>query len=367
MSTLPTVLFWMPRASEIPGGHNVQLDETAKTLAKLGVDVRISRTPDADFDGVDIVHGFVLDAQYAQRARAAGKRVAISDIYGSREFRKTTPPSRPTLRVWLGRTRRAGRMAWASLRGPLEFLEAAWQEVSGELDFVRSFEAADLLLPNAQGELDDLRRDLGVLTPAVVVPNGVDPDRFTPPTDPGANRTGILCVGRLEPHKNQLGLIRALRGMGVQLTIAGREHPHHPDYARACRRAGAGWVRFESDADLPSLYRAAEVHVLTSWFETTGLVSLEAALSGSKVVTTDRGHAREYFGDLVSYCDPAEPETIRRAVQAELSRPATPALREHVLSHFTWRHVAEATLSAYQTLMDRAAAVSGSPAEGNGQ
>ena len=69
-------------------------------------------------------------------------------------------------------------------------------------------------------------------------------------------------------------------------------------------------------AELAPLYRASKVHALPSWSETTGLVSLEAALCGCNIVTTDRGYTRDYFGDMAWYCDPYDNRSIRRAVEA---------------------------------------------------
>ena len=205
--------------------------------------------------------------------------------------------------------------------------------------------------PNSILEAEQIRADTGTSTPMSIVPNGVDHRIFTPPHS-SAHRRGVPIVGRLEPHKNQLGLIRELRGTGIPLTIVGPEHPHHSKYASRCRAEAGRFVTFVGDIDhedLPDLFRNAAVHVLPSWFETTGLVSLEAAASGCAVVTTNRGYAREYFLDLVHYCDPGVKGSIRAAVRRALETPVTAALRRRVVDNFTWEHAARATLKA--TLM----------------
>jgi len=38
-----------------------------------------------------------------------------------------------------------------------------------------------------------------------------------------------------------------------------------------------------------------QVHMLPSWFETTGLSSIEAAVMHCNIVITDKGDTREYF------------------------------------------------------------------------
>jgi glycosyltransferase involved in cell wall biosynthesis len=96
------------------------------------------------------------------------------------------------------------------------------------------------------------------------------------------------------------------------------------------------------------------VHALVSWYDTPGLVSLEAAMAGCRIVTTDRGSAREYFGSTVDYCDPADPESIRRAVVAAWERPK-PArdLQRLVYRNYCWERAARATLRGYQLAMGR--------------
>ncbi|MDE3203703.1 MAG: glycosyltransferase [Acidobacteriota bacterium] len=227
-------------------------------------------------------------------------------------------------------------------------------ELRQEIGPALSYAAADILLPNAIGEAHALERDWGLATPSHVVPNGVSPELFGVETgdDPGL-RQRVICVGRLEPHKNQLGLIRALRGTGVPLAIVGPRHPHHPQYVAECLRAGEGWVEFLGNVDhseLAATYRTARVHVLPSWFETTGLVSLEAALCGCNVVSTSRGYASEYLVDMAWYCDPGDPKSIRRAVLAAWESPVRTALAERVRNHYTWDHVASATIAGYRKI-----------------
>ena len=82
-------------------------------------------------------------------------------------------------------------------------------------------------------------------------------------------------------------------------------------------------VTFEiakSHKDLAALYQKARVHVLPSCFETTGLVSLEAALSGCRIATTNRGFAREYLLDHATYLDPADPASIAQIVSPPQKR-----------------------------------------------
>jgi len=349
-------LLWMPRASEIPGGHRVQFDQTAKALAARGVEIATSFDSAPSPEGFDLVHGFGLTAREVHACRSRRIPVAISTIYWNRRGRTSAGSREPTARDRVAKVVRAARMTRAALRERPDFVAACVKEAQAEVAFVAAFSAADVLLPNARGEAQAIVDDLDVQTPAFVVPNAVDPSEFKHSDGGRTERTQVLCVGRIEPHKNQLGLIEALRGSGYDLVIAGPAHPHHLDYEKQCRQAGAGWVTFLGPVPHEQLARhfvRARVHVLPTWFETTGLASLEAALCGCAIVSTSNGHAGEYFADFAHYCDPADPATIRDAVDGAWRAGPRPELEERILANYTWEHTADATLEAYRFIVAR--------------
>jgi glycosyltransferase involved in cell wall biosynthesis len=346
----------MPSGRRVLGGHVVQLEKTAAALGQAGLEVATEFSPTPRSTGFDLVHGFGLEAKDIRYWHSRGVPVALSTIYWERSYRMDGGGRRPSTRAVAGRGVRAAQFSLAALKGRASLIEAAMAVDHQERSSYASFESADLLLPNAVGEGESIRRDLGVSTPMHPVPNGVDPRRFTLPTAPFGDRGYVLYVGRIEPHKNQLGLIEALDGSGLPLVIAGHEHPDHPAYVRKCQEAGAGWVQFHfslAGSELPGLYQGARVHVLPSWFETTGLVSLEAALSGCSLVSTSRGYAREYFDDFARYCDPGDPSSILGDVRQAWDTPPPPELRQRILDRYTWDHVARATMAAYASLPPR--------------
>ena len=347
------VVVWQWGGTRVEGGHRIQFDETARALRALGVSAEVVNGPDYEPDGVDLVHGLGLPAEEVHRLRSAGLPVVLSTIYW--DVAVADAWEHPlTVRTVLGRCRRALVFGRAALRGVAPLTESAIVQTRAIHRQAAAFEAADLLLPNAEGETASIRRELGVTTPAMVVPNAVDPDRFDQDGLPGGERDIVLSVGRIDPQKNTLGLIDALKGSGRPLVLVGADHPDHPAYSRACRQAGRGWVEFvgpKPPDELRQYYARARVHVLAGWFETTGLVSLEAALGGCSLVSTDRGHAHEYLGGHARYCDPADPASIRRAVDDAWSAAPGPDMRRRVLDHYTWSHAAAATAEAYRSVL----------------
>jgi glycosyltransferase involved in cell wall biosynthesis len=351
---------WMRSGAETPGGARVQLTSTAHRLRDLGVEVREFFGGDAPLDGVDLVHGFGLSPDDIRRSRSHRLPVVVSTIYWDRRYQTGEFHNRVDRVEVKSRLRRGAILSLAAMQN-------RWVEKSSAmLESVRQqtlvFESADLLLPNSQLEAEAIAAELGVTTPSHPVPNAVEPELFSVAGNESRiesqpARDVVMCAGRFEPHKNQLAVIRALRGSPYHLLLAGQEIPAHSEYMRRCRAEAGKNVTFfllaPGASDLPSLYRTARVHVLASWFETTGLVSLEASISGCNVVSTSRGYAREYLGDDAWYCDPERPDSIRAAIDAAWMAPYAEALADRIRKQFTWTHTAEATLAGYRTVLDR--------------
>jgi glycosyltransferase involved in cell wall biosynthesis len=167
----------------------------------------------------------------------------------------------------------------------------------------------------------------------------------------------VVEVARIESKKGQLALIEALWRDPIDLVFVGSESPHfEPDYAARCREAGPqrgrvhflGWL---PKAELPLVYAAAGAHVLPSWFELPGLVSLEAGASGTRIVSTQLSPLSEMLGDRATYCDPYDPESIRSAVLSALERPVPPGLREMLLAQFGWDKAARVNLTLYESIL----------------
>jgi glycosyltransferase involved in cell wall biosynthesis len=100
-------------------------------------------------------------------------------------------------------------------------------------------------------------------------------------------------------------------------------------------------------------YAACKVFVLPSLYETPGLSALEAALAGANICVTSGGSTHEYFSDLAVYCEPCNVKSIREGVLRAYYAPKKAGLREHVLRNFTWEKTAEATLKAYEKVLQK--------------
>ncbi len=225
----------------------------------------------------------------------------------------------------------------------------------------RLYHAADLLLPNSTAEAEQLMRYFGMPASRIhVVPNGADEHLADGDPEPFARRVGrhefVLCPGRIEPRKNQLGLIRAMAGTPFPVVVLGDVVPGHEEYLGQCRREAVSTVKFVERLDhhdplLASAYAACGCLALVSWYETPGLVALEAGMSGVPLVLPEAGCASEYFGRHATYVRPDSSWDIRNAVLAALARGRSGELARHVRENFTWAKAAEATRRAYEKVV----------------
>lgn len=334
-------------AMDAPGGGEIQMHSIARALQDAGSDVRLWRPWEDRLEDCQLLHLFGSAAEHLPVIAAARRRgipVALSPIawFSFGQYWRE--------RRWVGR-RAAGCAALAVRR--------AWPRLPSWRR--RLYDAADLLMPNSQAEARQLIQYYGVPAAKIhVVPNGAQ-RRFAA-ADAGAfvRRFGlrdfVLYAGRIEPRKNQLVFLEAIAGLNVPVVILGDVVPGCEDYLRRCRAAAGPQVRFlgrleHDDPSLASAYAAAGCLVLASWYETPGLVALEAAMTGTPLVLPAPGCAREYFGDRANYVAPTDRPGIRRAVQAALRRGRSPALADMVAETFSWDTAGRVTLAGYQKLL----------------
>lgn len=328
---------------QAPGGGENQLLRTGIGLETLGLRVRPFVPWSDRLDRARVLHLFGMSHEGLELARVARSRrtpVVLSPICW-------LDPSLLWMRGSPWRRRIRDGASWILRRAcPLPF---GWRSELLAL--------ADAILPNSAREAAQLVNLLDADAARVtVVPNGVDP-RFAA-GDPGLIRSEVgdqdfvLYVGRIEPRKNVLGLIWALRTTSKPLVVIGDAAPGQEEYAEKCRRAGRNRVHWISRMDhcdprLASAYAAARVFALASHFETPGLAALEAALAGSAVVITPYGSTREYFGDHVRYARPHRLGEIAQAVEMAWEQGPVPDLAEHVATNYLWSEVARATAEVY--------------------
>ncbi len=338
------------------GGDTVLIERLTAGLRARGIVVTHDFTGAVNAAEHDIVHlfNFVLPDMtrcFAERAKAAGVPFVVTTLNEDvPTFHNQSAVVAEKLIEYVARGQDS--RWWEASRPDMSRIPA-----SGSFDNTWTAANATRLFTNGARESASIRRLYPHSAPVVEIRLGHEVmgkgDAAMFEREYGV-RDFILCVGRIESRKNQLMLLKALERSEIPVVLAGGGFTYQPDYDSAVRnfkRAGKTIILDRISPDmLASAYAAAKVHILPSWYELPGLVSLEAANYNCNVVITDRGTAGDYFGEKAFYCDPADERSIYTAVIAAYYAPVVTGLRE-IARAATWDSMVEATIKQYQTII----------------
>jgi glycosyltransferase involved in cell wall biosynthesis len=361
-----------------PGGDTVLLEGLRDGLRALGHTVDVDTGNQLDARHYDIVHLFnlTLPDWIASHARdAAGKGVPFV-IHALQEdwprFLNRALASAVVLEKYV-----AAGQPRARLESSLALLKecpAAVMPICAE-----AAKAAAILCTGAVEAATVLRDYPSARTRIVPLAAGPAPGRDGEGKDqglPGGQADGdfrnafglddfVLCVGRLEPRKNQLMLLAALEESDVTMVFADGGFSYAPEYAAACRKfSRRGRTVFTGRLPSPllrSAYRSARVSCLPSWYELPGLATLESALWGRQVVTTDYGTIRDYLGESCLYAEPDDVRGLAEKIREAWDRadgPGDAGLHARAAS-FGWERTVAATAAAYGEALSRPALAGG--------
>lgn len=369
----PTVL-WQNRddMEAAPGGDTTVVHEITRNLLDLGVPVRLSLAENPDLGGIDVVQLNNISrtrdtlAQLAN-ARAKGKPTVLIPLYEDMDRYLVPAMKTDLLFRYLAMKRKVIPLEQiAKVREGFEL-----EEHPLDNPFARAFgigdnakqreilEGVDCILTSGAAESESIRKKFGsALPPMREMHYGFNPAYSIADGTLFASKHGLkdfaLCVGRLEPRKNQWQLIEVFRSLPrLQLVLVGRfSDPSMEPLIKAFAPPNVRFIERLPFEELVSAYAAARLHVLPSWYELPGLVSLEAAAAGCRVVSTDWGTAPDYLCDKVSYCSPDDPLAIRKAVLEAYDSDLDPALKQFVMDRFSWRNAAARCLQVYRQVLE---------------
>jgi glycosyltransferase involved in cell wall biosynthesis len=231
---------------------------------------------------------------------------------------------------------------------------------------------ADLILTVSESSRRDILQHMAI--PAdrqdrvVSVYEGVA-ERYQPdPAGRPANAPPvILYVGRLDPYKNVVALLRAFarlrneRGIDARLRLIGPPDARYPEAQQVIVNeklsAFIDGPAYVSGAELLRAYQQAAVFVLPSLYEGFGLPVLEAMACGTPVICSHCASLPEVAGDAAITFDPHQPDQLVDALESILTDPARAAALSQAglqrAAQFRWQRTAAETLAAYELAVQK--------------
>ena len=137
---------------------------------------------------------------------------------------------------------------------------------------------ADVVAPNSMEESEILRQQYKVDFVTTIVPNCIDKEISEGKTK--NERKAILQIGRIEPTKNQMAVLLAMMNhKEIPLYFIGKQNKEKLFYINklkklAIERGNTFFIEELSQGELVKYYENSKVHVLPSFRESPGLVTL---------------------------------------------------------------------------------------------
>jgi glycosyltransferase involved in cell wall biosynthesis len=175
----------------------------------------------------------------------------------------------------------------------------------------------------------------------------------------------IMYLGRPLPHKNLERLIEAFALLKqsrpeLLLVLAGKKDVLYKRHEKSVKKRGLEDVIFTDfipDSQLRWLFENCAAYIFPSLSEGFGLPALEAMNHGAPVVSSNATCLPEVYGEAAHYFDPRRVDDMAAKIAEVLDKPE---LRKELIrkgrkqaGKYSWRRMAEQTLSVYNNVLDR--------------
>ncbi|MFW6041039.1 MAG: glycosyltransferase family 4 protein [Thermoplasmatota archaeon] len=237
-------------------------------------------------------------------------------------------------------------------------------------------DSTDRIIGVSRNEINLLKERLSIPEEKIkIIPNGIDPDKFTPIPEGDLFREKydiegkiILYAGRLASNKGLIQLVESIPKVKednpkVNFVIVGEDEGMEEKIIKRANELGVeenlrviGYI--EDYNIFKSSYSAADVFVLPSEYEAFGIVLLEAMMCETPCIGTKVGGIPEVInngktGLLIQYDDiKALSDTINQLLDnAKLRRKMGKMGRKRVLQKFTWKKVAISVSEVYDEIL----------------
>lgn len=323
------------------GGVQVRIKKIYELLTKIkNIEVEFFRPMETDFNTVDVLHIFKLEPEYyslVRKVKSKGIKVVLSSIV----------PIHGGIKIDIYRRFINKLPILSSYKmqfGILNSVDAIIVETNEEGQFITKHYGIE-------------KKKISVIPNGIDESSGVDNEIFD---YIGGEKDYVLLVGRFDSNKNQLSLIKAIKGLGIDCVFVGGEDNGNASYYVKCIETVGGdphfhflgWLDSKSNL-LKSAYVNAKVFVFPSYQETFGIALIEAAICGCNLAISKTLpiHNFHVYDDAYLF-DPANTDDIRNKVMAAFKAPLSDVWKKRTKKAFSWNSVINSHLKLYKNLLE---------------
>lgn len=136
----------------------------------------------------------------------------------------------------------------------------------------------------------------------------------------------LLNVGTIEPRKNILPTVKAIKDIDIPLVIVGKPTRYHQEIMDFIRQNNMEnrifFFQGLAMEELAVLYASATIFIYPSIYEGFGIPIIEALYSSTPVITSKMGVFPEAGGPASCYIDPTDVSQIQQAITTLLADSA---------------------------------------------
>lgn len=368
------------------GGDTVQVEKTRQfLLQKFNLDIKIicdngKVNIDEDFD---ILHVWGINAspfldKILENAKKNKKKIILSSIYWDVShslFLKyfIGPVLNNNLFPFL---EKCNKLFEYLIMIPVAAIVPKYRKktcyICGSKKFKKyrrsSISASDYIIPNSDEEGELLCKDIDlpydkVKDKFISIPNAVDTSKL----DYECNEkilsqldNFVIQAAGIEPLKNQLSVVKALmQEKEIPIVFAGairNEKYYNVIKKLADKRGNVYFTGRIDEKQLFDLYKRAHVHVLASFRESPGLVTIEALMNDCQIVVSEEKYCPLKYYKFDEYgfvCNPYDIKSIKKAILNSYKQPKKINLSEKYYQFFSYNNVADMTFDVYKKVLEK--------------
>lgn len=322
------------------GGVQVRVNNYLKHVSAM-VDIKLFDMWKDKIDDCDILHVFKANIDsYALmvQAKQKNKRIVLSSVI---------PQEKKAVIKH--------NLFWSKILR----LQTGYLIIKKELDM------ADCIIAQTEKEKQFIIDNYNIQHNKIeVIPNGIsvnfdEKNRFALEGKCNISKPYLLQVGRFDENKNQISIIKALKGTGIQTLFVGGPDPQSQEYYERCKEEAKGYDNFKfigwlenGSPELQSAYMNAHAVILPSHKEIFGNSLIEGAAVGARLIGTKSLPLASMGID--KYClqiDPNDIVNIRDKIMEAMNEKKIEHQADEVHSLFSWDAVAKRHYEIYRRIL----------------